>query len=302
MTNRVLITGMNGFVGRHIVKELSNKNVEIMGFDKGVNKFDNKKIQLKQVDLLDKDGLTKVVADYKPNYVIHLAAIASPVYGNVGELYDINVHGSENLLNAVRDNCDAGTRVVLTSTAGVYGNSGVDFDKEDETPYNPINHYSCSKMVMEYMSRHYKDDLDIKIVRPFNMIGVGQNTNFLVPKLVKAFVSKQPILSVGNMDTYRDFVDIDFASKFFCKLTLTQNTEYNVYNICAGHGTTGNEILGILKDLTGYSPKIEINPEFVRKNEIMRLVGDPTRCNKFINNEFKTKTVRAILTDMVKQY
>ena len=303
MSHRVLITGISGFVGRHITKELlKHKDVEIMGFDRGGIESFGKSVSVNQVNLLDKQKLNQVISEFKPTSVLHLAAIASPVYGNVGELYDINIHGSENLLEVLYNICDNGTRVVLVSTAGVYGNSGVDFDIEDKTPYNPANHYSFSKMVMEYISKTYTDKLDIKIVRPFNMIGVGQNENFLIPKLVKAFATKQPKLEVGNMDTYRDFVDIDFAAKFFAKLLLTPKVEYNVINLCAGHGTTGNEILGMLKEITKYSPKVTVNPAFVRKNEIMRLVGDPTRCNKFINDEFKTKTVRTNLEDMVKQY
>lgn len=303
MTHRILITGINGFVGRHITKELLKHNgVKIMGFDRNVSNVFGENVIVNQVNLLDKDGLEKVISEFKPTAVLHLAAIASPVYGNVGELYDINIHGSENLLDVLYNVCDNGTRVVLTSTAGVYGNSGVDFDKEEETPYNPANHYSYSKMVMEYISKNYMDKLDIKIIRPFNMIGVGQNENFLVPKLVKAFATKQQELKIGNMNTQRDFVDVDFAAKFFAKLLLSANVEYKVINLCAGYGTTGNEILEMLKDITKYSPNISVNPEFIRKNEIMRMVGDPTRCNAFINGEFKTKTVRAILEDMVKQY
>ena len=151
-------------------------------------------------------------------------------------------------------------------------------------------------------AKAYKDDLDIKIIRPFNMIGVGQTENFLVPKLVKAFVSKQPILAVGNMETYRDFVDINFAAKIFCKAALDKEMTEDILNICAGHGTRGKDILDILKELTGYSPEIQVNSQFLRKNEIMRLVGDPTKCNRFCNNEFHTKTVKDILSDMVLYY
>ena len=302
MSARILITGINGFVGRHITKELlTNKDIKIMGFDRNINSSFGENVSIRTVNLLDKENLKKAVSEFKPSTVIHLAAIANVVYGNVGELYDINVHGSENLLDVLYDVCDNGTRVILTSTAGVYGNSGVDFDTE-ETPYNPANHYSFSKMVMEYISKNYTDKLDIRIVRPFNMIGVGQNESFLIPKLVRAFASKQPELQIGNMNTFRDFVDIEFAAKFFCKLALQPNVEPRVLNLCAGHGTTGNDILGMLQDITKYSPKISVNPEFVRKNEIMRLVGDPTKCNAFINNEFKTKPVYAILSEMVKQY
>lgn len=302
MENRVLVTGASGFVGRAIIKELLCQDVSaILALDRVPFDFSDDRVTFSNANLLDKEELAKDVGAFKPTAVIHLAAIASPVYGNIAELYDINVHGSENLLDVLCDTCSQGTRVILTSTAGVYGNSGKDYIPED-TAYNPQNHYSFSKMVMEYIAKAYKDDLDIRIIRPFNMIGIGQNENFLVPKLVKAFATKQPTLAVGNMETYRDFVDIDFAAKIFCKAVLIKEMPENVLNICAGHGTRGQDILDILQELTGYLPKIQVNSQFIRKNEIMRLVGDPTKCNRFYNNEFHTKTVKEILSDMVHQY
>lgn len=302
MESRVLITGASGFVGRAIVKELVAQDVAaILALDRLPFDFADHRVTFSQANLLNKDELTKDIGIFKPTSVIHLAAIASPVYGNVAELYDINVHGSENLLDVLRDTCSKGTRVILTSTAGVYGNSGKEFITED-TPYNPQNHYSFSKMVMEYMSKAYQDALDIKIVRPFNMIGAGQNETFLVPKLVQAFVTKQPTLAVGNMQTYRDFVDVDFAAKIFCRAALTDKMDGNYLNICAGKATSGQDIVSTLTELTGYTPEIQINPKFIRKNEIMRLVGDPTKCNRLCNNDFHTKTLRKILADMVSQY
>lgn len=301
MENRVLVTGASGFVGRTVVKELLSQGALVLALDQLQYNFNDSRVLFSKANLLDKDTLSKDINAFKPTSVIHLAAIASPTYGNVGELYDINVHGTENILDILQEICEDGTRVVLASTAGVYGNSGKDYITED-TSFNPQNHYSFSKMITEYISKSYLDKLDIKIIRPFNMIGVGQNESFLVPKLVKAFVYKQPILSVGNIETYRDFVDIDFASKIFCKVVLDKEMRENVLNICAGYGTRGSDILEMLQELTGYSPKIQVNPQFLRKNEIMRLVGDPTKCNQFIGPNLQTKSVRNILEEMIRAY
>ena len=301
MNSRILVTGASGFIGRSVVKELLKQEHTVLAIDRTPYPFADDRVVFSNANLLDKEGLKKDIAAFKPTNVIHLAAIASPTYGNVAELYDINVHGTENLLDILYDACPLGTRVVLSSTAGVYGNSNNDYITED-TSYNPQNHYSFSKMIMEYIAKAYKDKLDIRIIRPFNIIGVGQNENFLVPKLVKAFVYKHPTLSIGNIETYRDFVDIDFASKIFCKAALTPDMKESVLNLCAGHGTRGKDILQTLQELTEYSPEIQVNPEFIRKNEIMRLVGDPTKCNHFIGNTIRTKTVRNILTDMIKAY
>ncbi|MBR2136829.1 MAG: GDP-mannose 4,6-dehydratase [Alphaproteobacteria bacterium] len=298
MTTRILVTGASGFAGRKIIRELLKQDTQILALDRMKADFADNRVTFSNANLLDKEALKKDITAFNPTAVLHLAAIASPVYGNVAELYDVNVHGSENLLDVLKETCKAQTRAILVSTAGVYGNSGKDYITED-TPYNPQNHYSFSKMIMEYISKSYPE-LDIHIVRPFNMIGVGQNANFLVPKLVNAFKTKQDVLEVGNLDTYRDFVDIDFSAKFFAKILLSPHIEDKILNICAGHGTKGSEIIQILAELTGHMPEVKVNPAFLRKNEIMRLVGDPTKCNKFIGPELKTKTVPEILKDMVE--
>ena len=131
------------------------------------------------------------------------------------------------------------------------------------------------------------------------MIGRGQRDNFLIPKLVNAFVTKQEILQVGNLDTMRDYVNVDYAAKIFAELALQDNPPYSVLNICSGHGVKGIEILDILEEITNYRPKIEVNPQFLRKNEIMRLVGNPSRCNSFVANKFKLENIKEILSSMI---
>lgn len=298
MKNRVIVTGANGFIGNYVTKELVKNGAEVLAMNgKGLD-VKNNDVKNCVADILNIDEVRAAFKDFNPDCILHLAAIAAPTFGNIAMLYDINVHGSENILEAAKEVCSEGTRVVLTSTAGVYGNSGKDFISED-TEYNPQNHYSYSKMIMEYISKNYRDILDIKIIRPFNMIGTGQTTKFLVPKLVEAFVTKQQVLKVGNLETQRDYVDVEFASKIFAKFATEENLKYNVLNICAGSAVKGSEITDILAELTGYSPKIEVNPEFLRKNEIMRMVGDPTKCFDFAGENLRPISIRQILSRMI---
>ena len=298
MQKKVFVTGASGFIGKYVIDELCRQNTRILALDRNCNGFNLPNISYCSVNLLNKEDISRSLIEFQPDAVIHLAAIAAPVHNDVAEIYNINVHGSEVLLDAIKATCQKETRVILTSTAGVYGNSSKEYINE-ETEYNPQNHYSFSKMVMEYISKAYKDDLDIRIVRPFNMIGRGQRDNFLIPKLVNAFVTKQEILQVGNLDTMRDYVNVDYAAKIFTELALQDNPPYSVLNICSGHGVKGIEILDILEEITNYRPKIEVNPQFLRKNEIMRLVGEPSKCNSFVANKFKLENIKEILKVMV---
>ncbi len=301
MNNKVFITGANGFIGSYICKKLIDRGIDFLGMvGPGANNLIDGGNYV-ECALNDKEKLHKIISDFKPTVVLHLAAIANPTFGDVTQIYDVNVTGSENLLNTIASICSRDTRVVLVSTAGVYGNQDIPFLKEN-CPYNPANHYAYSKMVMELLSRNYEDKFDICIVRPFNMIGYGQQDNFLIPKLVKAFVNKQNVLKIGNLSTERDYVDTDFASNVFIKLILKEKLEHNIYNICSGVGVKGSEIILKLASITKFMPEIQIDTQFIRKNEIWRMVGDPTRVNNLINKELYPKDIDTILRDMVKRY
>ena len=297
---RVLITGASGFIGQFVLKEmLKNEDIDFFAID--TRKIPNISIEkLELISLLDKEKLMEIIKRYKPNIIIHLAAIALVTHDNVGEIYNVNVQGTENLLEVTQEYCDKGTRVILASTAGVYGNQNVDKYREDLS-YNPANHYSYSKMITEYISKQYKEDLDIVIIRPFNIIGVGQSEKFLVPKLVEHFADKKEKLSVGNISSFRDYVDVEYCAEVIMELISRKKLDFDILNICSGIPTNGEMIIQLLQEITDFKPEIEISSDFVRKNEVWRMIGDTTRLWEFMNNK-KSQSVKDILVKMLDYY
>ena len=297
---RVLITGASGFIGQVVLKEmLKNEDIDFFAID--TRKISNISIEkLELVSLLDKEKLMEIIKRYKPNIIIHLAAIALVTHDNVGEIYNVNVQGTENLLEVTQEYCDKGTRVILASTAGVYGNQNVDKYREDLS-YNPANHYSYSKMITEYISKQYKEDLDIVIIRPFNIIGVGQSEKFLIPKLVEHFADKKEKLSVGNISSFRDYVDVEYCAEVIMELISRKKLDFDILNICSGIPTNGEMIIQLLQEITDFKPEIEISSDFVRKNEVWRMIGDTTRLWEFMNNK-KSQSVKDILVKMLDYY
>ena len=297
---RVLITGASGFIGQFVLKEmLKNEDIDFFAID--TRKIPNISIEKQElISLLDKEKLMEIIKRYKPNVIIHLAAIALVTHDNVGEIYNVNVQGTENLLEVTQEYCDKGTRVILASTAGVYGNQKVEKYKED-LPYNPANNYSYSKMITEYLGKRYKDDLEIVTIRPFNIIGVGQSENFLIPKLVEHFANKKEKLSVGNISSFRDYVDVEYCAEVILELIQREKIDFDVLNICSGIPTSGEMVLQLLQEMTSFKPEIEISKNFVRKNEVWRMIGDTTRLSKFMNGK-KSQSVKDILLKMLDYY
>ena len=297
---RVLITGASGFIGQFVLKEmLKNEDIDFFAIDtRKIPNISTEKQEL--VSLLDKEKLMEIIKRYKPNIIIHLAAIALVTHDNVGEIYNVNVQGTENLLEVTQEYCDKGTRVILASTAGVYGNQKVEKYKED-LPYNPANNYSYSKMITEYLGKRYKDDLEIVTIRPFNIIGVGQSENFLIPKLVEHFANRKEKLSVGNISSFRDYVDVEYCAEVIMELVLREKIDFDILNICSGIPTSGEMILKLLQEMTSFKPEIEISKNFVRKNEVWRMIGDTTRLSEFMNGK-KSQSVKDILLKMLDYY
>lgn len=297
---RVLITGASGFIGQFVLKEIvKHEDIDFFAID--TRKISDVSVEKQEsVSLLDKEKLMGIIKKYQPNVIIHLAAIALVTHDNVGEIYNVNVQGTENLLEAAQEYCDNGTRVILASTAGVYGNQEVEKYRED-LPYNPANNYSYSKMITEYLGKRYKDNLEIVTIRPFNIIGVGQSENFLIPKLVEHFANKKEKLSVGNISSFRDYVDVEYCAEVILELIQREKIDFDVLNICSGIPTSGEMVLQLLQEMTSFKPEIEISKNFVRKNEVWRMIGDTTRLSKFMNGK-KSQSVKDILLKMLDYY
>jgi nucleoside-diphosphate-sugar epimerase len=112
-------------------------------------------------------------------------------------VYDINFFGTLNILDALVELGQRPAKIVLASSANVYGNPPVEVIDESVCPM-PVNHYAISKLAMEFMARTYFDRLNILITRPFNYTGVGQGDNFLIPKIVRHYQEGKTEIELGN--------------------------------------------------------------------------------------------------------
>jgi GDP-4-dehydro-6-deoxy-D-mannose reductase len=233
---RALVTGSNGFVGRHLTTHLLDHGDEVRGIDR-------------DVDVTDEEAVRRVFETYRPDVTYHLAALT-----HVGESWDhaneftrVNVVGTHRVLDAAFDAVPSSTTVVV-STSEVYG-----IVSEDDQPLRetfrvaPANPYSSSKVEAERVAH---DAMRLRgqrvvIARPFNHLGPGQSSSFVVPALVTRLLDARERgereIAVGDLSTRRDFSDVRDVVRAY-RLLAEFGLSGEVYNIASGHDVALSDI------------------------------------------------------------
>jgi nucleoside-diphosphate-sugar epimerase len=264
---RVLVTGINGFVGGYLEQELHVRGHEVKGLD--VTSGNN---NVYVTDITDLDSVVRVVRDTVPDFVIHLAGIAQVDFNNPGILYNINTTGTVNLLTAC---ADTGAKLLFISSSQVYGNIPSDMLPVSENcPINPVNHYGASKAAAENIVKAFicANDVECVIVRPFNHTGRGQTAKFVVPKIVNAFREKAGKIELGNVETIRDFLDVRDVVRGYVDI-IENFRSGSVYNIASGKPVKIIDIVYRLKEITGSDMDVDIMESLFRKSDILSVLG-----------------------------
>lgn len=264
---KILISGAQGFTGRHLLALAQARGHEVHAL---------------QADLLQPAALQGEVAGAQAEAVVHLAAVSFVGHADASAFYRVNVLGTLNLLDALAKAGRRPGRVLLASSANVYGNCTASPITEDQAPA-PVNHYAASKLVMEHLARTRLEELPVFFTRPFNYTGVGQAAHFLIPKLVQHFAARNAVVELGNLDVEREFNDVRFVSDAYLRL-LERAVPGETYNICTGRTHTLRQVMSLLEDLTGHPVRAQVNPAFVRAHEIARLCGDPGKLLRCIDS------------------
>jgi GDP-6-deoxy-D-talose 4-dehydrogenase len=261
----MLVTGADGFTGVHFVKQAQQAGYDVYEFG---------------ADLTNPAAVQKQVDEAQPDVVVHLAAISFVGHDKASAFYDVNVIGTLNLLDALLKLPKPPTRVLLASSANVYGNCEKSPISETQSPA-PLNHYAMSKLAMEHLAKTYADRLPLFFVRPFNYTGTGQVESFVIPKIVSHFKRRAAAIELGNLMVEREYNDVRMVTDVYLKL-LDKAVIGETYNICTGKTYTLHQVIDTLSELTGHQIKVSVNPAFVRANELHRLCGDASKLDKAI--------------------
>jgi GDP-4-dehydro-6-deoxy-D-mannose reductase len=259
---RTLVTGADGFVGRHAVSQLQAAGVETISF---------------AGDVRDAGTCRAQVRGARPDAILHLAAIASvaDAWRQPDVVTDVNVGGTRNLLDAVAD-AAPGARFLLVSSGEVYGAVPESQQPIDEdTPARPPSPYAASKLEAEAVARDA--DLDTVIARPFPHIGPGQDTRFAIASFASQIAEiergAEPVLRVGNLDARRDISDVrDVVAAYLALLT---GGSAGPYNVCSGRAVRIGDVLASLLELAERDVEVLPDPARLRPADIPLLLGSP---------------------------
>jgi len=262
---KLLVTGADGFTGRQFCRHAQAAGHEVVPL---------------RADLTDADSVLSEVLAAAPDHVLHLAGIAFVGHAHEEAFYAVNVIGTTNLLDALAKLPAPPARVLLASSANVYGNCAQSPIVETQPPA-PVNHYAMSKLAMEQMARNYMDRLALVIARPFNYTGPGQDEAFVIPKLAKHFARRFPSVALGNLHVEREFNDVRTVCSAYQAL-LEVGAPGETYNVCSGAPYQLSDIIGRFERLSGHRIDVRIDPSFVRENEVHRLCGSPDKLDALL--------------------
>ncbi|MFV1858755.1 MAG: NAD-dependent epimerase/dehydratase family protein [Anaerolineales bacterium] len=256
----VLITGGAGFIGSHLVARLieEGKSVRVIDdFSNGLpGDLPTDEIELVEADITYMPTLEAAVQG--ASVIFHHAALVS-VPGSIDDpvrCYQVNVQGSLNVLSAA---AKAGVkRVVLASSAAVYGESGVPVS--EDAPKQPFSPYAASKWAMEEAALmfHRAYGLPIVCLRYFNVYGPRQRPDSMyaavIPAFINAMVLGEPTTIYGDGEQRRDFVHVDDVVRANLLAAERDDAVGKVLNISGGGAVTINELAGILQEIIPDAP------------------------------------------------
>ena len=283
--NKCLITGCGGFIGSHLADFLLDKGVVVFGTDRQFsdNLSHKKGLTIFQCDIMNKKVLEEVVHKVKPDLVFHLAAqsLVMPSWKDPESTFKVNTFGTLYLLESIRE-AKINPVIIVAGSSSEYGISHPDEIPIKETKeLRPTNPYGVSKVAEDMLAYLYWTTYSMKIirVRPFFVIGPHKEsdaTSNFARGIAEIEAGKREKLSVGNLETIRDFIDYRDAIKALW-LLAEKGTAGEVYNLCSGEGYRIKEILDKLLSLAVKPIEVSSDPELMRPSDDPVVIGDNSR-------------------------
>lgn len=289
---RVLVTGVTGFAGSHLVDYmLTRSDCEIFGIQRWRSPLDNvahfiDKITMVECDLRDASSTRDTLERVRPDWIFHLAAqsFVPTSWSAPTESLTTNVLGQLNIFEAVR-RIGLQCRIQIACSSEEYGMVYADELPIRETnPLRPLSPYAVSKVAQDMLAYQYWMSWKVDSVRTrgFNHEGPRRGPVFVASDFAKQIADiekglKPPVLHVGNLEARRDFTDVrDMVRGYWLALEKCEPGE--VYNLCSGKDYSIQRVLDLLLGMTKVKIEVRQDRMRLRPSDVPVLLGD---CSKF---------------------
>lgn len=307
--HRILVTGASGFVGTWLMRIFrdfpADTSLELASAGRGPGCDID-------LDVIDKTAVTAALRDFRPTAIVHLAAIAAPheARKDPSLAWNVNFHGTINLAATVKNEIPD-CRFIFAGSSEAYGQSFADADgaaMTEDHALKPMTVYGATKAAADIaVGQMYFDGLRSIRFRPFNHTGPGQTASYVIPAFASQIARIEaglapPVIEVGNLGAYRDFLDVRDVVRAYVLAALGKgrNVEGKVFNLASGKAVQIRTILDILVRLSGRDIEVIVSPERVRPIDIPTARGDASAAMHSLGwaPQFELEdTISAVLSD-----
>lgn len=296
---KYLITGFSGFISKHFCEYLERnriaaliKGVDITDHDLNFDDYEHLSFEFEKMDLLSVSDTARIIRDFQPRYILHLASYSSVAFSwkSPIESFNNNTNIFLNILETARE-FDLSVRILSVGSSEEYGNvHEEDLPLSEEAPLNPTSPYAVARVSQELLSKVYVEGygLDVVLTRSFNHIGPRQRDIFAVASFARQLAeikkSKRTdgTIVTGDVSIVRDFIDVrDVAAAYY--LLLQKGEKGHVYNVCSGKGTSLQDLISIMADTLGININVLVEKGLIRPGDNRKIVG----CNDKIREALR---------------
>lgn len=290
---KAFITGVTGMIGSHIARVLVERGDEVHGLVRWRSNLRNLSGILGSIrthcgDLQDGRQIRQIVNDeIRPDVIFHFAAQA---YNGVswdcpGYTLSVNILGTLNILEALRDAGNQSTRVLLAGSSTEYGATTETWEGPipETAPFRPVTPYGVSKVATELLGFQYMHShgIPVVVVRPFNQAGTGHTESVAIQEFCRQVAMieaglQEPVLHVGPLTALRDCTDIRDSAPVLVRLAEI-GVPGEAYNLASGVAVSVKEMLDIALELATVDIRVETDPSRFRPYDEKVLLGDNTK-------------------------
>jgi GDP-4-dehydro-6-deoxy-D-mannose reductase len=288
---RALVTGVNGFAGKHLKRNLLEHGYQVWGTSRQKHENTPSEPNFEPVQLNlsgEMDEIVSLLNDIRPDAIFHLSGQSSvkDSWDHAAETFRANVLEAIQLLEAIKRSSVRDRCVILTIGSSEEYGKAPSLPIDETCPANPLNPYGVSKLAlchvaMQYASRH---QLNVIHVRAFNHLGPGQSLGFVASDFGKQIAEidlglREPVITVGDLSSSRDFTDVrDIVEGY--RFLAERGRIGEIYNICSGKGVVIKDLLDMFLTFTDKAVTIEVDKTKFRPNEVKVYYGSNEKITK----------------------